>query len=99
MVYPVVFLCFGNTTAFIALNFLFNQKYKIIARVQLMKLSEEQELLLSMLRVEKLISLRGEQACEIQKELALIYLHVAIEKPPLREGKPSPVFLKAMNCA
>jgi len=33
-----------------------------------------------LLRVEKLISMRGEQACEIEKEMALIYLHHAIEK-------------------
>jgi len=60
----------------------------------MMKLSSEQELLMSMadmliegyiaestlLRVEKLIGLRGEKACEIQKEIALIYLHGAIEK-------------------
>lgn len=31
------------------------------------------------LRVEKLISLRGEKACELEKEMAIIYLHRAIE--------------------
>ncbi len=60
----------------------------------MMKLSEEQEVLMSLadmlieayiaestlLRVEKLISLRGEKACEIEKEMAIIYLHSAIEK-------------------
>lgn len=60
----------------------------------MMKLSDEQEILMNMadmmiegyaaesalLRVEKLIGQRGEKACEIQKELALIYLHHAIEK-------------------
>jgi alkylation response protein AidB-like acyl-CoA dehydrogenase len=60
----------------------------------MMKLSEEQEILMNLadmlvevyvaesvlLRVEKLISLRGEQACEVEKEMALIYLHHAIEK-------------------
>ncbi|MCW5910545.1 MAG: acyl-CoA dehydrogenase family protein [Cyclobacteriaceae bacterium] len=60
----------------------------------MMKLSEEQEILMNLadmliegyvaesvlLRVEKLISLRGEKACEIEKEMALIYLHHAIEK-------------------
>src|SRR5689334_7849427 len=60
----------------------------------MMKLSEEQEILMNLadmliegyiaepvlLRVEKLISLRGEQACEIQKAMATIYLHYAIEK-------------------
>ncbi|HNR72810.1 MAG TPA: acyl-CoA dehydrogenase family protein, partial [Cyclobacteriaceae bacterium] len=60
----------------------------------MMKLSEEQEILMNLadmliegyaaesvlLRVEKLISLRGEQACEAEKEMALIYLHHAIEK-------------------
>jgi alkylation response protein AidB-like acyl-CoA dehydrogenase len=60
----------------------------------MMKLSEEQEILMNLadmliegyvaesvlLRVEKLISTRGEQACEMEKELALIYLHHAIEK-------------------
>ena len=60
----------------------------------MMKLSDEQEVLMSLadmliegyvaestlLRVEKLISLRGEKACEIEKEMAIIYLHGAIEK-------------------
>jgi len=60
----------------------------------MMKLSDEQEILMSLadilievyvaesaiLRVEKLISQRGEQACEIQKEIAMIYLHCAAEK-------------------
>jgi len=60
----------------------------------MMKLSEEQEVLMNLadmliegyvaesvlLRVEKLIGIKGEKACEIQKEMALIYLHYAIEK-------------------
>ncbi len=60
----------------------------------MMKLSDEQEVLMSLadmlieiyvaesvlLRVEKLIGQRGEKACEIQKEIALIYLHSAMEK-------------------
>jgi alkylation response protein AidB-like acyl-CoA dehydrogenase len=60
----------------------------------MMKLSDEQEILMNLadmliegyvaesilLRVEKLISLRGEAACEIQKEMAMIYLHHAITK-------------------
>lgn len=60
----------------------------------MMKLSDEQEVLMNLadmlieayvaesvvLRVEKLISQRGEKACEIQKEMAVIYLHGAIEK-------------------
>ncbi|MCI0751506.1 MAG: acyl-CoA dehydrogenase, partial [Flammeovirgaceae bacterium] len=60
----------------------------------MMKLSDEQEVLMNLadmmiegyvaestlLRVEKLIGLRGEKACEIQKEMALIYLHGAMEK-------------------
>ena len=60
----------------------------------MMKLSDEQEILMNLadmmiegyaaesalLRVEKLISQRGEKACEIQKELVMIYLHHAIEK-------------------
>jgi alkylation response protein AidB-like acyl-CoA dehydrogenase len=60
----------------------------------MMKLSEEQEVLMNMadmlietyvaesviLRVEKLIAAKGEKAAEIQKELALIYLHSAVEK-------------------
>jgi hypothetical protein len=33
-----------------------------------------------LLRVEKLIAQRGEKACEIEKEMAIIYLHEAIEK-------------------
>jgi alkylation response protein AidB-like acyl-CoA dehydrogenase len=58
------------------------------------KLSDEQEILMNMadmliegyiaesalLRVEKLIGLRGEKACEVQKEMALIYLHHAMDK-------------------
>lgn len=60
----------------------------------MMKLSDEQEILMNLadmlieeyvaesvlLRVEKLISMRGEKACEVEKEMALIYLHFAIEK-------------------
>lgn len=60
----------------------------------MMKLSEEQELLMNLadmmiegyiaesvlLRVEKLIGQKGEKACEIQKEMAMIYLHHAIGK-------------------
>jgi alkylation response protein AidB-like acyl-CoA dehydrogenase len=58
------------------------------------KLSEEQEVLMNLadmlielyvaestlLRVEKLIGQRGEKACEVQKEMAINYLHYAIEK-------------------
>jgi alkylation response protein AidB-like acyl-CoA dehydrogenase len=60
----------------------------------MMKLNEEQEILMNMadmliegyvaesvlLRVEKLIGLRGEKACEVQKEMAILYLHYAMEK-------------------
>ena len=60
----------------------------------MMKLSDEQEILMNLadiliegyiaesllLRVEKLIQLRGEKACEIQKEMAMIYLHHAVNK-------------------
>jgi alkylation response protein AidB-like acyl-CoA dehydrogenase len=60
----------------------------------MMKLSEEQEILMNLadiliecyvaestlLRVEKLIALQGEQATAIQKEMAFIYLHAAVEK-------------------
>ncbi|MBS1491677.1 MAG: acyl-CoA dehydrogenase family protein [Bacteroidetes bacterium] len=60
----------------------------------MMKLSEEQEVIMSLadmlieiyvaesvlLRVEKLISKQGEKECEIQKEMALVYLHEAVEK-------------------
>lgn len=60
----------------------------------MMKLSDEQEVLMNLadmliegyvaesvlLRVEKLIQQRGEKACEIEKEMAIIYLHEAIEK-------------------
>ena len=60
----------------------------------MMKLSDEQEVLMNMadilievyvaesvlLRVEKLIAAKGEKAAEIQKELAVIYLHGAVEK-------------------
>jgi alkylation response protein AidB-like acyl-CoA dehydrogenase len=58
------------------------------------KLSEEQEILMNLadmmiegyvaesvlLRVEKLIGTRGEKATAIQKEMAIIYLHHAMEK-------------------
>jgi alkylation response protein AidB-like acyl-CoA dehydrogenase len=60
----------------------------------MMKLSEEQEVLMNLadmliegyvaestlLRVEKLISVRGEENCKIEKEMAINYLHHAIEK-------------------
>ncbi|RAW03160.1 acyl-CoA dehydrogenase family protein [Pseudochryseolinea flava] len=60
----------------------------------MMKLSEEQEILMNLadmliegyiaesviLRVEKLIALRGEKACGIEKEMAMIYLHYAVNK-------------------
>ncbi len=60
----------------------------------MMKLSEEQEVLMNLadilvecyvaestlLRVEKLVALQGEQATAIQKEMAFIYLHHAVEK-------------------
>jgi alkylation response protein AidB-like acyl-CoA dehydrogenase len=58
------------------------------------KLSEEQEVLMNLadmlielyvaestlLRVEKLIGQRGEKACEVQKEMAVVYLHHAVGK-------------------
>lgn len=60
----------------------------------MMKLSDEQEILMNLadmmiegyvaestlLRVEKLIGMKGEAACEIQKEMAMIYLHHAVNK-------------------
>ncbi|HEY9006869.1 MAG TPA: acyl-CoA dehydrogenase family protein [Ohtaekwangia sp.] len=60
----------------------------------MMKLSDEQEIIMNLadilieayvaesvlLRVEKLIQQKGEKAVEIQKELALVYLHHAINK-------------------
>lgn len=60
----------------------------------MMKLSDEQEVLMCLadmlmeayiaesviLRVEKLAGLRGEEACEIEKQMAMIYLHSAVEK-------------------
>lgn len=60
----------------------------------MMKLSEEQEILMNLadmliegyvaesvlLRVEKLIGIRGEAACSVQKDIAMIYLHEAVEK-------------------
>jgi len=60
----------------------------------MMKLSEEQEVIMNLadmlieiyaaesilLRVEKLIHQHGEKACEIQKEMVMIYLHEAVEK-------------------
>jgi alkylation response protein AidB-like acyl-CoA dehydrogenase len=58
------------------------------------KLSEEQEILMhladmlievyvaesTLLRVEKLSGIRGENNCEIEKNMAMIYLHQAVEK-------------------
>jgi alkylation response protein AidB-like acyl-CoA dehydrogenase len=60
----------------------------------MMKLSDEQEILMNLadmmievyvaestlLRVEKLIKLRGEKDTAIQKEMAILYLHSAVEK-------------------
>ncbi|TAF96616.1 MAG: acyl-CoA dehydrogenase [Cytophagia bacterium] len=60
----------------------------------MMKLSEEQEILMNvadiaievyvaesvLLRVEKLIGVRGEAACALQKDMALCYLHEAVDK-------------------
>ncbi len=60
----------------------------------MMKLSDEQEVLMNLadmliegyvaesvlLRVEKLITQKGDAACEIQKEMAMIYLHYAMGK-------------------
>jgi alkylation response protein AidB-like acyl-CoA dehydrogenase len=60
----------------------------------MMKLSEEQEVLMNLadmlieayiaesclLRVEKLAGMKGEKECEVQKEIAIIYLHDAIQK-------------------
>ena len=58
------------------------------------KLSDEQEILMNLadmlievyvaesilLRVEKLVGVRGEKDCEIQKEMAILYLHHAVER-------------------
>jgi hypothetical protein len=63
----------------------------------MMKLSDEQEILMNLadmlievyvaestlLRVEKLIKLRGEKDAIIQKEMAILYLHSAMEKAAL----------------
>jgi alkylation response protein AidB-like acyl-CoA dehydrogenase len=60
----------------------------------MMKLSDEQEILMNvadmaieiyaaesaLLRTEKLIGVKGEVACELQKDLAMCYLHEAVEK-------------------
>jgi hypothetical protein len=60
----------------------------------MMKLSDEQEVLMSLadmlievyvaesmiLRVEKMIGVRGEKACEIEKAMVMIYLHQAATK-------------------
>jgi alkylation response protein AidB-like acyl-CoA dehydrogenase len=60
----------------------------------MMKLSDEQEILMNVadmlieiyaaesaiLRVEKLIGVRGEAACELHRDTATIYLHGAVEK-------------------
>ncbi|MCX8489992.1 MAG: acyl-CoA dehydrogenase family protein, partial [Cyclobacteriaceae bacterium] len=60
----------------------------------MMKLSDEQEILMNLadmviegyvaesviLRVEKLVGVRGEKACEVEIAMAMIYLHHAIEK-------------------
>ncbi|AXE19948.1 acyl-CoA dehydrogenase [Runella rosea] len=60
----------------------------------MMKLSDEQEILMNVadmaieiyaaesavLRTEKLIGMKGEAACALQKDLAMCYLHEAVEK-------------------
>lgn len=60
----------------------------------MMRLSEEQEVLMNLadmliegyvaesclLRVEKMISQRGEAACELEKAMAMIYLHHAVNR-------------------
>lgn len=60
----------------------------------MMKLSEEQEILMNiadmaieiyaaesaLLRTEKLMGVRGEAACDLQKDLTICYLHEAVEK-------------------
>lgn len=60
----------------------------------MMKFEQEQEIIMNLadmmielyvaestlLRVEKLITVRGEEACTLQKDAALIYLHSAVEK-------------------
>ncbi|MCU0338306.1 MAG: acyl-CoA dehydrogenase family protein [Spirosomaceae bacterium] len=60
----------------------------------MMKLSDEQEILMNvadmvieiyaaesaLLRTEKLIGVRGEVACELQKDMTICYLHEAVEK-------------------
>ncbi len=60
----------------------------------MMKISDEQEILMNLadmliegyiaesmlLRVEKLISLRGEASCQVEKEMAIVYLQEAIAK-------------------
>jgi alkylation response protein AidB-like acyl-CoA dehydrogenase len=60
----------------------------------MMKLADEQEILMNIadmlievyvaesaiLRAEKLIGIRGEVACELHKDLAMCYLHEAVEK-------------------
>ncbi len=60
----------------------------------MMKLSEEQEILMNvadiaieiyvaestLLRTEKLIGIKGEVACELQRDMAMCYLHEAVEK-------------------
>ncbi|WP_428655450.1 acyl-CoA dehydrogenase family protein [Runella sp.] len=60
----------------------------------MMKLSDEQEILMNvadmaieiyaaesaLLRTEKLIGIKGEAACALQKDMAMCYLHEAVEK-------------------
>jgi hypothetical protein len=60
----------------------------------MMKFEQEQEIIMdladmlielyiaesTLLRVEKLIGMKGESACELQRDAAMIYLHHAVEK-------------------
>ena len=79
----------------------------------MMKLSHEQEILMNvadmiieiyaaesaLLRVEKLIGLNGEAAVALPKDMALVYLHEAVDKSIRLAGRRLRPLPRATSCA
>lgn len=51
-----------------------------------------------LLRVEKLIGIKGEEAVALQKQMALVYLHEAVEKVNNAGRAAITSFAEATNC-